>query len=965
MAWAKALKYLAKKPAGPSIREAAEGAAEEGLSKSVLPEQAVKQDIPPRPKPEPKEAAEGELVDDVVEPEVQRIEADAPPEKEFKPATPEEAGEVVESVGQPKPTPDEQVSNTNYERWDTQAEMEAMWETTAKQSEAAGKGPKRMSYEAMIQAAKDDGFKSDTLGWVLKTVEDGNVDIRTLPGNVIMARQDAVELGEYLFTQAKKLNQMQQGGHTIDHEDLMQFEINLTKFRAIQEGLANITRTAGQLLSSFNYVAKGQGRVRFNQITELIEDAGGSESILQKAESIADLGKRSGNDLTKLSDDVQSSWLVRGAEALEAVRYNNMLSGLGTSLRNIVGNIFHGSYRVATTGTGALVGSGRNAIRAGNHPSAIAVSDFVGGTQSMTQSFAESIGLSVRSWKDPTMEIGQRGKIEVRRGVSIKTSRAAQSMEKHFGIFGRGFVEMVDLLGFSLGSRNLASGDIFFKNAAWRFETHMLAHQTARLEGLTGSELTARVEELLVQPKLPQDLYEIGMDAAAFATHTQSPDMGTFAKNFLQLRNTPGGLGWLMRQAVPFARVLVNIMTWSAKTATLPAHAIIPFSKKSAELRKAAIAGTREGNEYIGRLGVYATMFALVGQQTANNNITGTGRYVDARTLRQWRRGGWQPMSFRWRQKDGSYKYKSFAQLQPIGSLVGFMADMTDTVNYYSHPDSDVGNSLVDGASTAVQVLATGPLEAPFAKGLYEWMGMMFEERGASKAFKNVGRQYIGPANWLRDIEKITNPDRSQTYGDGTLDTMASQFQAGIPGWSSDLPPRLTVFGEDAEPATSPWSIMPTTISKHDDIFIALNDNGVHISSPYRPTFYIGGQTVNLLDIEDSRGEGWAFHEYKKLYGKMLLKNLNKAISSKDYRTGTVGMAGSGTEKKPARGSVLQRGITNARRETNERYHKMYPGSDFYRAYKGRKIKQDKDRPPARHAGMRERIEEYKEGVSF
>ena len=636
-----------------------------------------------------------------------------------------------------------------------------------------------------------------------------------------------------------------------------------------------------------------------------------------------------------------------------------MLSGLKTSMRNIVGNIMHNTYRIVSEGAGAALASGKHAIRRsrgiGPNPDAILMSDFTRGVQAMTHSFMESLALAKSTWLDPSMEIGQTGKLELRESFTLRNGKMAQKLENQFGILGRGFVEIVDTMMFRLGARNLLSGDIFFKNAMWRFETHEFAARQARLEGLSGDAATKRIEEILTQPRLPQNMYEQGMKAAAVGTHTQMPELGSFARNFLAMRNTKGPLGYLMRLAVPFARILVNIMTWSAKQATLPLHPVLP-TKSGAALRQSIKQGTAEGDKYMGRVALYSTLFATVGYQTTQNNITGTGRYVDHRTLRQWKEDGWQPMSFRVGQDDGSYKYYSFAQIQPVATLIGWMADMTDVTNYYAKPNSDT-DDLIEGVASGIKVLAAGPLEAPFAKGLYEWMSMWFEGRGAGKAVKNVARQYAGPPNWLRDIEDLWDADRSDTYDDDLLNEIANNIQSGIPEFASDLPPRLTIFGEKAREAQSPYSIIPVTQSRHDDVFMALAESDVFLEPPDNIQ-NIKGQRVDLHDIEHKKGERWAYHEYKELMGQNRLKHLEKMVRSARYLKAVVAPAGTDTGSRECTGTLLNSAVYEAKKETDRLYAKMYPASAFARAYQEKRIDQEEIRLPPLHAGQRERGKE-------
>jgi hypothetical protein len=289
---------------------------------------------------------------------------------------------------------------------------------------------------------------------------------------------------------------------------------------------------------------------------------------------------------------------------------------------------------------------------------------------------------------------------------------------------------------------------------------------------------------------------------------------------------------------------------------------------------------------------------------------------------------------------------------------------MTDVVNYYGRPDAS-SEELIEGIANGLKVLAAGPLEAPFAKGLYEWMAMMFEGRGAGKAVKNVARQYVGPPNWLRDIEDVYDSDRSDTYSDSMLDEIANNIASGIPEFASDMPPRLTVFGEPARPAQSPWSIIVTSVSYHDEIFMALAEGDVFVEEPRDSIIQVKDQKVDLYKQEHPNGERWAFHEYKKMLGEFRLKHLEKMVNSVRFLKAVTGPAGSDTGKREATGSLLNEALYDAKQEAHRLFARSYPASDFARAYKEKPIDQELIPLEPLHAGQRERKKERAEGVHF
>ena len=293
---------------------------------------------------------------------------------------------------------------------------------------------------------------------------------------------------------------------------------------------------------------------------------------------------------------------------------------------------------------------------------------------------------------------------------------------------------------------------------------------------------------------------------------------------------------------------------------------------------------------------------------------------------------------------------------------------MTDVVNYHGKPGA-TGEELVDGIGDGLLVLAAGPLEAPFARGLYEWMNMLVNHRGAGKAFKSVARQYLPPPNWMRDIEKITNPDRSDTYDNNILNEIANNIEASIPFISADLPPRLTVFGEKATEASSPFSIMPETVSKYDDIFMALNANDVFIQEP-RQMVNVEGTRVDMLEMEDKAredrgvdGYGWKFHQYKQLLGEQRRKFLSATIRSAGFHKATRGPRGSERRGRASQQSMLRSALASAKWKTHEMFSKRNPGTAFSRAYKGIQEESKPVRANPLHAGERARIEENK--ISF
>lgn len=436
------------------------------------------------------------------------------------------------------------------------------------------------------------------------------------------------------------------------------------------------------------------------------------------------------------------------------------LSSLKTPHRAIIGNTFNKIMKFPERVTTSIIDrmasviSGRNRERFARE----ALADVVGSVRSMK----EAGRLTLRTLLDEHASLRE-------------ATRAGEVMFGRGAIRGR-FGKLV-----RLPFRFVAAPDTFIRTIDKGGNVAALATRQALQEGLSGTRLANRIQQIITNPP-PQLLQRAEVEAAR--TVFQEPLEGFFRKvNNLRIAN-PGA-----RLVVPFFKTPINLAkSFLRKT---PLTTTLPSSRR-------AIAGLfreggGEGARVIGEALAGSSLMVALITYAMDGNITGRGPKSKAERDALFREG-WQPNSV----KIGD-RYISFNGLEPLSTFLQAAATIAET-------REEVGT---ERAKKIVFELSKNFASQPFLTGLSDLLEAFEDERKFDRFVSNFTAGNIVPTG-IRSISQAVEPILRVPRG--IPETILSR----IPGLTERVPPRRNVFGEEIAIGGAPLerAISPTRISK-------------------------------------------------------------------------------------------------------------------------------------------------------
>lgn len=489
------------------------------------------------------------------------------------------------------------------------------------------------------------------------------------------------------------------------------------------------------------------------------------------------------------------------SDMLYEVWINGLLSGPVTHSTNIISNAATLLWNIPERQLAGMLNP--SAVRPGE------AAAMVGGV-------VESIGDAWRlAWKALKEDKPQFGASKLETPTKAITSDALELT----GAAGAA----VDFLGNAarLPGRLLMAGDDFFKAIAFRAELRALAKRKAFQEinelGLTGKEAAKRAKEIegRIINDPPDSIKEAAQEFAAYTTFTR--DLGEAGSSVqMALQKIPFG-----RVAVPFIRTPTNIFKFAGERT--------PLALASRAVREEIAAGGDRAALALAKIGLGSMTMAYMATLAANGSITGGGP-KDKVLRQQLMDTGWQPYSF----KIGN-EYISYGRIEPLGSLIGLAADATEIMGQLSEKQA---NEL---ASALTVALSRNVAQKTFVKGLAGTLNAVTsQDVNTVKSFLEKELPTLMPySSALKQTARYNDPVLRD------VNSLLDSFQAAIPGYSKDLPPRRNLFGEPIllEGGLGPDLISPlyTRTIKHDPVRDELVRLGIPVSMP--------GQTIDGIKL--------------------------------------------------------------------------------------------------------------------
>jgi hypothetical protein len=526
----------------------------------------------------------------------------------------------------------------------------------------------------------------------------------------------------------------------------------ITGQQRVQQIVHGTTAEAGRALRAFRQQADqalGSGDVK--QVQDLLATA--SRKGMDLDQLAAAVKALDPNNPTSIHNFVRNVNKPDFWEKLRFYWYNSILSGPLTHARNVVGNASAlATMPVQRVGAGLIDAplaslSGRQQTRFIQEGPAAVVG--------MVRGFPEGLRAGLRTFTtgfDPAAI----NKFEVRPAPIG-------------GVAGR-------VVG--LPTTMLAVADSFFSPINFRASLQANALRMARSQGLKGQALSRRIDELVANP--PPGLMNNSVKQSEELLFRNDP--GDLARAISGVRSKAPLTEFLM----PFIRTPANLLKYSAKNSPL-GLLDYPMWRRVIE-RNPDVA-----DELVRPLMASAVTVAISSLVATGQLELTAGAPANEAERDRFFREGKQPFSVNL-PGVGWVKYNNIPLL-----------DHTLTMIAATHQALRDGGDPADVASQALATIGQSIMDKSYISGLSSFLEAAGDPaRYAASYAERMAGGFAPFSGGLRQTAQIMDPTIRDPQN------LSESLQAGIPGMTGNVPPRLDAFGQESQRAT-PYS--PVTIS--------------------------------------------------------------------------------------------------------------------------------------------------------
>ena len=419
-------------------------------------------------------------------------------------------------------------------------------------------------------------------------------------------------------------------------------------------------------------------------------------------------------------------------------------------------------------------------------------------------------------------------------GTAMKKGDAANKLDYRPSAFPESIAKWTP-------TRALTAEDAFFKGFIENAELNRLAYRRAVKDGLKGEAFKDKIVDLLANPT--EDMLEVAAARGKYLTYQK--ELGAAGNLVFKARETVPGLKYF----IPFVKTPTNIAKFALERS--PLYLPIAVSK--------ALKGELKGAQLSEQLAkpLMGTMLGAATYQLAEQGYITGGMPKKASERNEKLATGWQPYSVK---IDGTYY--SFGRLEPLGSILGMAADMSQLKREMEENDkfnlaAGVMGSITENISNKTFMQGfTNMIQGLSDPGRY----------GA-----NIVKQLAGSAvpSVSGGVARAIDPNVRETRSIG------GTLQSRIPVAAESLPKKLTVWGEPIERPGSPVSrfISPMQISK---------EKGSPIEKELlRLDLDIGYPSRKIGNVELNPDEYWQMVQQGSKPAKIMLDALSQSSTWK------------------------------------------------------------------------------------
>jgi hypothetical protein len=536
--------------------------------------------------------------------------------------------------------------------------------------------------------------------------------------------------------------------------------------------------------------------------------------------------------------------------ALEEYWRNSVLSFPQTHAVNITSNAAHAGYSFAVERTiealvNAAVIKNPNAAQLGELK--YIWKGMMPGLARGWRNFFRSIATGRPYFEE---SLGREGgtKIEGRRGPQIP------------GAFGEGI---------RVPQTFLQAADEFFKSTIAEMDVGAQAYRIAKREGLKGTALTRRMEELTLD--LQSEAWDKALETAHEYTFQEEP--GAIAKGLVKMRE---GF-YPLRFPLQFVKTIANIFRQGARKSGLSAFKAIGVAAKGPKGKD-----WDKLPKYIGEALVAAGAIAavMVGNDEEDPIITGAAGYRERGKRSESYRTGRRRMSV----KIGKW-WVPYDRIEPFSTWIAMAVD--------------VGNAIKRGdieelPATALDSIVTQAQSKTFMRGISDILNVMEAEN-----IPEGGLEWLSnfASSWVPNIARGTARETQETFKERRVSLEQGSYferagKAALKRTELGLieeEPSYNVWGQKAmrpgQPAaltSLPWRIVnfidPVMENIPDRERIILNWNMDNPDEPYVPSK--PGIRYQTPDGKKHTMTAKEYAQYSRIAGQFAMRKIDSWIES-------------------------------------------------------------------------------------
>lgn len=559
---------------------------------------------------------------------------------------------------------------------------------------------------------------------------------------------------------------------------------------AITEKASGAAAEAGRALNIYRKVAKASlgDRQSIQEAVKRLQDGVSVDDIAGLVNSLAD-------DPSALNKFARDAIKPAFKDKLMFVWINSLLSGPKTHIVNVTSNLVTALMETPEMAIAAGIGVARKA--AGGNSDRVLMSEVGPRLFGTLRGASDALAAAKKGWSE---EAG--GKIDAVRPAIGGTAG------KIIGV----------------PTRLLNVEDEMFKAMARRSEMAGMAVRKARMEGLKGGELKARIDDLLSSPT--DEMKQAAADAALYKTF-QRPLGPAMQKISTALNSAP-----VLKLFIPFVRTPTNLLKYAIERT--------PAAPLLKEVRQDFIAGGLKRDLAIAKMTLGTGIAALVAGLAEKGHFTGNGP-ADPSARKALEADGWQPYSF----KVGD-TYISYRRLDPWATIIGTAADAVELQSAMTEKQARDAGAIVTGA--IVHNLAS----KTWLSGLSDLVDAITDPQANLKnTITRLGASMATPT-LASQITQMIDPVIRDTTDPSYMGQLRKKIEARIPGLSTGVIARRDILGKELRNEGGPLarllSPFDTRQVRSDPAAKAIYDSGARFSVPSRS---VGGGRLSDKDFDN------------------------------------------------------------------------------------------------------------------